>query len=191
MISAVIRTCDSADALGPTLGALGEAVMSGLLRDVIFADRGSSDDTEAVAEIVGATFARAGEDALAQARGDWLLLLDADAALSPGWAEAARRHIRARPQRAACFGLRVAGGVGLGPALLDAAARALGRAAPAQGLLTPRGMGVASRRLARLDAHVTLDAQGWRARGGLAPQARALLRSAPGAPAARKRACVA
>ena len=55
MISVVIPTLNAALSLGPCLGALSPAVMDAMLAEVIFADGGSTDDTE---EIAGATGAR-------------------------------------------------------------------------------------------------------------------------------------
>jgi glycosyltransferase involved in cell wall biosynthesis len=137
MISVVIPTLDVAHVIGPTLGALAPGLMEGMIREVIFADGGSTDETEAVAEAVGAVFlpcpgspaARLAAGAAA-ARGPWLLLLGPRHRLSRDWPEAARAHIDAAPDRAGFF--RRAPGRGgavarARAALAEFRARALGR----------------------------------------------------------------
>lgn len=112
MISVVIPTLNAERSLAPCLAALGEAVLEPLLTEVIFADGGSADDTREIAEATGARFVeapkgrgpqlRAGAEA---ARGEWLLFLHADTALSEGWTAAARRHIAAGGAKAGWFRL--------------------------------------------------------------------------------------
>ena len=53
-VSVVIPTLDAADRIGPCLGALGKAVMEGVIHEVIVADGGSADAIAEVAEAVGA-----------------------------------------------------------------------------------------------------------------------------------------
>ena len=111
-VSVVIPTLNAADRIGPCLGALGEAVMQGVLREVVLADGGSTDGIAQIAEAVGARLVtgpagrgsqlRAGA---AAARGDWLLFLHADTVLDPDWGAAVLAHIHNRPGRAGWFRL--------------------------------------------------------------------------------------
>ncbi len=112
-VSVVIPTLDAAERIGPCLVALAEAAADGLIREVIFADGGSSDAIAEIADAVGARLlpcprGRGPQLAAgaAAARGDWLLFLHADTVLSPGWAAAARRHMDRRPDAAGWFALR-------------------------------------------------------------------------------------
>ena len=112
-LSVVIPTLNAADFLPGTAEALMEGVSSGLVRELIFTDGGSTDETRQVAEELGAVWTEGppgrggqllrGVDA---ASGDWLLLLHADTQLSPGWAEAAYRHMQESPDKAGWFRLR-------------------------------------------------------------------------------------
>ena len=86
--------------------------MDGLLAEVIFADGGSSDDTEQIAEEIGAAFlstpiGRGNQMAAAArvARGDWLLFLHSDSVLGRDWQSAVIRHL-SNPEQAAYFKLR-------------------------------------------------------------------------------------
>lgn len=112
-LSVIIPTLNAADRLGPCLGALGEAVMEGLIREVILTDGGSDDAIAEIAEATGAVLITAPRgrgtqlDAGARAaHGPWLLFLHADTVLGPGWADAIRTHIRTSPGRAGYFRLR-------------------------------------------------------------------------------------
>lgn len=112
-VSVIIPTLDVADRIGPCLGALGEALMDGVIREVILADGGSSDAIAAVAEGVGARLVAAPRGrgpqlaaGAAAAKGTWLMFVHADTVLGPGWAGAVLTHIRERPERAGWFALR-------------------------------------------------------------------------------------
>jgi rSAM/selenodomain-associated transferase 2 len=111
-ISVIIPTLNSAPQLQRCLGALGEGIMNGLLAEVIFADGGSSDDTEQIAEEVGATFlsttkGRGNQMAAAArvARGEWLLFLHSDSVLGHDWQTAVIRHLP-NSEKAGYFKLR-------------------------------------------------------------------------------------
>lgn len=136
----------------PTLAALVSGAAAGIVRDVVLADGGSSDETEAVADAAGCIFVAGGEDlgsrlragAHAATRGDWLLFLDPGAMLEEGWTREVRKFLdtigRAgtADKRAATFRLAYEG-FGLTPRLAEAAAGArlalIGRPRAEQGLL--------------------------------------------------------
>lgn len=99
-ISIVIPSLDAAAHLRRSLPPLAEFEVLDLLREVIIADGGSSDETAAIAEAAGAVFVAAekgrGQQLAAgaeAARGDWLLFLHADTVLQPGWDRAVRDFI--------------------------------------------------------------------------------------------------
>lgn len=103
-ISAIIPTLNAAATLPATLAALDPVV------DVVVADGGSSDATEAVAEAAGARVVKAAKGrggqiaaGIVTAAEPWLLLLHADTILAPGWREQATRHMRESPEKAAYF----------------------------------------------------------------------------------------
>ncbi len=114
MISVVIPTLDSAATLPRCFNGLLDAAMSGLVREVIVVDGGSSDDTLTIADAAGAHIVKAtgSRGALLAlggtvARSDWLLFLHPDTVLEPNWAhEAASFMERVLPEspRAAAFG---------------------------------------------------------------------------------------
>src|SRR5262245_23379034 len=114
MISVVIPTLNAAPYLPRTFAALVQGAADGLIKQVIVADGGSTDDTVAMAEAAGCDVVvtaagrgkqlRAGASA---AKANWLLFLHADTALAPGWAAEAQRFME-QPQarkRAAAFRL--------------------------------------------------------------------------------------
>ncbi len=127
-LSVVIPALNAEAGLPATLAALAPAALSGLIREVIVVDGGSTDATCAMAEAAGARVLaappgrgsqiKAGADA---ARGDWLLFLHADTALDAGWPDEAGAFMRAGKARAAVFTLAF-NARGLGPAIVSAGA---------------------------------------------------------------------
>jgi len=69
MLSVVVPTFDSERALVPTLAMLVPAAMSGIVREVIIADGGSTDATLEVADVADARCSRLGAVGAAAARG--------------------------------------------------------------------------------------------------------------------------
>lgn len=115
-LSIVIPTLNAAKELRCSLPPLAEFGALDLIREVILADGGSSDETPAIAEAAGARLVvsdrgrgmqlAAGAEA---ARGDWLLFLHADTVLECGWDDAVRAFIEnpENDRRAAHFRLRL------------------------------------------------------------------------------------
>lgn len=113
MISVIIPTLNAAATLPRCLNSLMDAAMSGLVREVIIVDGGSTDDTLRIADASGARILKGtqcrGERltmGAAAARSDWFLFLHADTMLDRSWAEDAMSFIeRAMPEkpRAAAF----------------------------------------------------------------------------------------
>lgn len=148
----MIPTLDSERAIVPTLAALVPGAAAGIVRDVVLADGGSSDETEAVADAAGCTFVKADPDlgsrlragVQATSRGEWLLFLDAGGMLEEGWTREVRKFLdtigRAghADRRAATFRLAYEG-FGVRPRLAEASAGArlllTGRPRAEQGLL--------------------------------------------------------
>ncbi len=103
-LSVVIPALNAAACLPATLAALGPVT------ECLVIDGGSRDSTREAAESAGARVmsaprGRGGQLAagIAAATRPWLLLLHADARLSPGWRAAATGHIADGPARAAWF----------------------------------------------------------------------------------------
>lgn len=112
-VSVVIPTLNAAARLGPCVEALGEGLIAGVVRELVIADGGSSDEIAGVAEALGARLVRApqgrGTQLAAGARvatGKWLLFLHADTVVAPGWASAVVSHIGTQPGKAGYFRLR-------------------------------------------------------------------------------------
>jgi len=100
MITVVIPALNAEATLPACLESLFEAAMSGLVRQVIVVDGGSTDRTAEVADRAGAEMIASPRGrgtqlaaGAAAARHPWLLFLHADTALEPGWEQATRRFI--------------------------------------------------------------------------------------------------
>ena len=112
-ISVIIPTLNAAGELPLCLESLMPGLEAGLIREVIVSDGGSSDATLQIAEGTGAKIVTEAKGRGAQlaagaaaARGDWLMFLHADTALSRDWAERAGGHIMTRPDKAGYFELK-------------------------------------------------------------------------------------
>jgi glycosyltransferase involved in cell wall biosynthesis len=106
MLSVIIATDNSERALVPTLASLVPGAMAGLVSDVLIADGGSRDDTEAVADVAGCNFlllegslGRRLAAAVAPSRGRWLLFLRPGVTLDPAWVAEVRRFIESPAHR--------------------------------------------------------------------------------------------
>ncbi|MCR9268421.1 MAG: TIGR04283 family arsenosugar biosynthesis glycosyltransferase [Hyphomonadaceae bacterium] len=112
-LSIIIPAYNSEAVLPLCLASLMPGLEAGLIREVIVVDGGSEDQTRRLADGAGATVISSPEKGRAaqmrhgfeQARGDWLLFLHADTALSRDWAERAKAHIVERKDKAAAFTL--------------------------------------------------------------------------------------
>lgn len=111
-ISIVIPTLNAEDCLGDCLSALFEGLMTGLIRELIVSDGGSSDKTTLVADEAGAVLvhgpaSRGGQlkRGVAAAKGEWVLVLHADTVLAPGWSSVVAEHLKSE-RSPACFRLK-------------------------------------------------------------------------------------
>ena len=200
-LSIIIPAYNAEANLPLCLASLMPGLESGLIREVILVDGGSSDNTARIAEGTGATVMTAPTKGRAaqlrhgakNARGDWLLFLHADTALSRDWAERAQAHIAERPQNAAAFTLAYRSDHRMAKTVARRAnwrARTLGLPYGDQGLLLSRKLydtvggypetpfmedvqivrAIGKSRLSHLSAEARTDASkyerdGWRKRG--------------------------
>ena len=117
MISVVIPTHNAQASLTRCFDSLIGPTVRGVVKDVIVADLGSTDDTLFIADAAGAHVVRGGKSRASRlaagakaARSDWILFLHPETALAPGWeveAENFMSRVTLEHQRAAafCFGL--------------------------------------------------------------------------------------
>jgi hypothetical protein len=143
MLSVIIPTHNSEQALVPTLAALVSGATAGLISEVLVADGGSQDDCAVVADIAGCEFLALEEPlgrrlkaAAAKARAPWLMFMRPGTVLYAPWTDDVTRFVaqRAPRNKAAVFRR----GAGPQTALREALSfliAGLGRARPEQGLI--------------------------------------------------------
>src|SRR5262245_47764998 len=101
MLSVVIATHDSERQLVPTLAALVSGALTGLVREVIITDGGSSDATAAVADVAGCQFVAGSGSVGARlaasartARSSWLMFLQPGTVPDTIWVDEASRFVQ-------------------------------------------------------------------------------------------------
>ncbi len=99
-LSIIIPTLNAAEPLRRSLPPLAAIEAVGLVREVLFADGGSTDHTAEIAEVSGARLVSAARGRGLQlaagaeaSRGDWMLFLHADTKLAAGWENGIRSFI--------------------------------------------------------------------------------------------------
>ncbi|AMJ58984.1 glycosyltransferase family A protein [Bosea sp. PAMC 26642] len=145
MLTAVIRADGSANALAATFSVLIPAVADGFLGHAVVVDAGSDDDVERLADATGASYLRVGGAegwhlGAAEARGDWLILLDAGDVPQPHWSQAVERHLMLAPETAGLIPLR-----GVAGSLRERAAISFGARRLRAGLILPKSAVLAGR----------------------------------------------
>jgi hypothetical protein len=138
MLTAVIRADGSSDVLAATFAVLIPAVAEGFLGHAVVVDASGDGNVERLADATGASYLRAGGAegwhlGAAQARGDWLILLDAGDAPQPQWAQVVDRHLRLAPETPALIPLR-----GFAGSLRERAAISFGGRRLRAGLVLPK-----------------------------------------------------
>jgi glycosyltransferase involved in cell wall biosynthesis len=149
MLSVVLHTSESERVLVRTLACLVPGATAGLVAEVILADAGSSDETEAVGDIAGCRFmalpgplgARLNA-AAAAARAPWLMFLRPGVVLDSGWLREVENFLAgADAMQAATFrpGVRTGRSM-IGEALSLAAAALFSPLHPDRGLLVSKNL---------------------------------------------------
>jgi hypothetical protein len=104
MLSVIIPTHESERILVRTLACLVPGATAGLIREVILADGGSTDETAEVGDVAGCRFlALPGalgprlDAAVKAARSEWLMLVPPGAVLESGWVADVQQFIERAP----------------------------------------------------------------------------------------------
>lgn len=152
MITAVIRANRDAEALAATLSILIPAVAKGVIGHAVVIDDGDDAAIARLADETGASYVRAEKPTkngeawscgVAQARGDWVILLEAGDLPEPQWTPSIERHLLTAAMRPALMPLR-----GMAAALREWGAVSLRSRGVRAGLLAPKKQ-ILSGRLAR------------------------------------------
>lgn len=145
MITAVIRANGRADALAATFSVLIPAVAQGVIGHAVVIDEGGDAEIARLADETGASYvaARNGESwslGAAQARGDWLILLEAGDLPEPQWTPSIERHLLLAAAMPALMPLR-----GMAAALREWGAISLRSRRVRAGLIAPKKQILAGR----------------------------------------------
>jgi hypothetical protein len=150
MLTAVIRAdgqafANQASALAATFSVLIPAVADGFLGHAVVVDAVGHAEIERLADATGASYLRAGGAegwhlGAAEARGDWLILLDAGDVPQPHWAQSVDRHLMLSPDIPALIPLR-----GVAGSLRERAAISFGARRLRAGLVLPKALVMAGR----------------------------------------------
>jgi glycosyltransferase involved in cell wall biosynthesis len=104
MLSVIVPTHESERVLVRTLACLVPGATAGLIREVILADAGSSDETAEVGDVAGCRFLPLPgplgvrlDFAVTSARSEWLMVVPAGAVLDPGWVIEVQQFIERAP----------------------------------------------------------------------------------------------
>ena len=166
MLTVLLEAGADPAALGATLATLVPGAIEGLVREVVVVDRGLDAATREVADDAGCRIVSGAAlaDAIRMARGEWLLLLEPGARLSPGWIDSVGAHFgdaaagprspraarfsRARQDRPSVWARMTRRASALSDGLLLPKADALARLEPkAEGSLQDIAKGLATIRL--------------------------------------------
>ncbi|AZO78731.1 MULTISPECIES: hypothetical protein [unclassified Bosea (in: a-proteobacteria)] len=159
MITAVIRANRDVEALAATLSVLIPAVAQGVIGHAVVIDEADDAAIERLADETGASYVRAknlaknGEawsSGVAQARGDWVILLEAGDLPEPQWTPSIERHLLTMAMRPALMPLR-----GMAARLREWGAVSLRSRHVRAGLLAPKTQ-ILSGRLARAPRRLTV-----------------------------------
>lgn len=145
MLTTVIRAGASVQPLAATFAVLIPAVAEGFLGHAVVVDTAGEADIERIADATGASYLRAGNAegwhlGAKQARGHWLLLLDAGDVPQAHWVQAVERHLLLAPDVPALMPLR-----GFTASLRERAAISFGPRRLRAGLVAPKAAILAGR----------------------------------------------
>lgn len=147
MISVIIPTLNDAARLPQTLSSLVDGVADGLIKQVVFADAGSTDDTLAIAEATGCDIAQSDNHpgrqlkaGVAATKAKWLLFLDPGTELDKAYLDETRRFLSDGDGRAAAFRYARADSGAQRDVLIARGRELLKRPTREQGLLISRAL---------------------------------------------------
>jgi Glycosyl transferase family 2 len=143
MLSVIIPTHNSEQALVRTLAALVSGATAGLISEVLIADGGSEDDTATVADVAGCEFlaletplGRRLKEATETARAPWLMFIQPGTVLYAPWTDEAIRFVeQPGPRNTAAVFRRSRGPQTALREALSLLTAALRQAQPEQGLV--------------------------------------------------------